>query len=64
MSVLHDISLAARYADRMLALRDGRTIAAGTPAEVVTAEGMQRLFDTRTRVIVHPDSQTPVVLHG
>ena len=64
VSVLHDISLAARYADRMLALREGRTIAAGTPAEVVTAEGMQRLFDTRTRVIVHPDSQTPVVLHG
>ncbi|MES1952194.1 hemin importer ATP-binding subunit [Salinisphaera sp. S4-8] len=64
VSVLHDISLAARYADRMLALRDGRTIAAGTPAEVVTAERMQCLFDTHTRVITHPDSHTPVVLHG
>ena len=64
VSVLHDISLAARYADRMLALRDGQTIAAGTPAEVVTAERMQRLFDTQTRVITHPDSHTPVVLHG
>ena len=64
VSVLHDISLAARYADRMLALRDGQTIAAGTPAEVVTAERMQCLFDTETRVITHPDTHTPVVLHG
>ena len=64
VSVLHDISLAARHADRMLALRDGITIAHGKPADVVTAERMQQLFDTQTRVITHPDSGTPVVLHG
>lgn len=64
VSVLHDISLAARYADRMLALRDGKTIAMGTPTDVVTAERMHCLFDTPTRVITHPDSHTPVVLHG
>lgn len=62
--VLHDISLAARHVDRMLALRDGRTVAQGTPAEVVTEDTVRRLFDTRARVIAHPDTGTPVVLHA
>lgn len=62
--VLHDISLAARHADCMLALRDGAVVAQGVPRDVVTVETMKRLFDTDTRVIAHPDSGTPVVLHG
>ena len=61
--VLHDISLAARHVDRMLALRDGMTVAQGTPADVVTTATIQRLFDTEARVIAHPDAGTPVVLH-
>ena len=62
--VLHDITLAARHADRMLALRDGAVIAQGTPAEVVTPAHLQRLFDIEARVIAHPVSGTPVVLHA
>lgn len=62
--VLHDISLAARHADRMLALRDGHVVAQGVPADVVTRETVRRLFDTEARVIAHPDTGTPVVLHG
>ncbi len=64
MLVLHDITLAARHADRMLALRDGAVIAQGTPAEVVTPAHLQRLFDVEARVIAHPVSGTPVVLHA
>lgn len=62
--VMHDISLAARHADRMLALRNGRTIAQGTPAEVVTTANVRQLFDTDARVIPHPAAGTPVVLHA
>ncbi|MES1924222.1 heme ABC transporter ATP-binding protein [Salinisphaera sp. T31B1] len=62
--VLHDITLAARHADDMLALRDGRVVAHGEPAKVVTPANMARLFDIDARVIAHPVSGTPVVLHG
>ena len=36
--VLHDLNLAARYADRLIALRDGRVLAEGTPEEVLTED--------------------------
>lgn len=62
--VLHDISLAARHADRMVALRDGCTIAQGTPGEVVTTANVRAMFDTNARIIRHPDAGTPVVLHA
>lgn len=62
--VLHDVSLAARYADHLLALRAGRVVAQGEPAEVVTADIIQQLFDIRARILAHPDTGTPVVLHG
>lgn len=62
--VLHDITLAARHADRMLALRDGRTVAQGTPDDVVTKDNLRAMFDTEARIIRHPDAGTPVVLHA
>lgn len=62
--VMHDISLAARHADRMLALRGGGAIAQGMPGEVVTTANVRRLFETDARVITHPTAGTPVVLHA
>ncbi|MBH03840.1 MAG: heme ABC transporter ATP-binding protein [Xanthomonadales bacterium] len=62
--VMHDVSLAAAHADRLIALRDGQIIAAGPPAEVVTEAVMAEVFAARTRVISHPDTGHPVVLHG
>lgn len=62
--VLHDITLAARHAQRMLALRDGRAIAHGTPAQVVTRANIRAMFDTEACIIAHPDTGTPVVLHA
>ena len=59
----HDISLAAAHADRMLALADGTTVACGTPADVVTATTLARVFDAETHVIPHPVTGSPVVLH-
>lgn len=61
--VMHDITLAARHADRLLALRDGCVIAHGTPDEVVTIANLRAMFDTDARIIRHPDAGTPVVLH-
>lgn len=60
----HDVSLAAAHADRLLALRDGMAFAYGPPAEVVTEDTLARLYAAETRVIPHPVTGTPVVLHG
>jgi iron complex transport system ATP-binding protein len=60
--VLHDINLACRYADHIIAMRSGRIVAEGFPAEVVTAETMRAVFDLDCRVIDDPLSGTPLVI--
>ncbi|WP_432511461.1 ABC transporter ATP-binding protein [Kineococcus sp. SYSU DK001] len=60
--VLHDLNQAARYAHDVVALRAGRVVAAGPPAEVVTAEVVADVFGLRARVVPDPDTGTPVVL--
>lgn len=60
--VLHDLNLAARYADRLIALADGRLHAMGTPSEVLTEETVRAVFGLDSRVIVDPTSGKPLVL--
>jgi len=60
--VLHDINLAARYADHLFALRHGRLIASGAPADVVTSELVREVFDLDSLVIADPVSGAPMVL--
>lgn len=43
--VLHDINFAARYADRIVALKDGRVHACGTPREVIRRDVLREVFD-------------------
>jgi ABC-type methionine transport system ATPase subunit len=42
--VLHDINLAARYADHLFALRAGRLVASGAPRDVVTSDLVREVF--------------------
>ncbi|SDS37551.1 iron complex transport system ATP-binding protein [Paraoerskovia marina] len=60
--VLHDLNLAARYADHLIALADGRVHAAGAPGDVLTEETVRAVFDLESRVIVDPTSGTPLML--
>ncbi|GHD80709.1 iron complex transport system ATP-binding protein [Salinibacterium amurskyense] len=60
--VLHELSLAARYADHMILMCEGRIIAQGTPAEVVTAERMLEAFGLEARIIDDPVSGSPMVI--
>lgn len=60
--VLHDINLAARYADHLITMREGRIVAAGTPDEVVTEAAMEEVYGMRARVIPDPVSGAPLVL--
>jgi len=60
--VLHDLNLAARYAGRLIAMRDGRIVADGPPEEVLTAELLRTVFDLEAQVITDPVAGTPLVV--
>jgi iron complex transport system ATP-binding protein len=57
--VTHDINLAAEFADRILLLLGGRTLAAGTPQEVLTPELLREVFAIRVLVDAHPVTGAP-----
>ncbi|WDZ88480.1 ABC transporter ATP-binding protein [Nocardiopsis sp. HUAS JQ3] len=60
--VLHDLNLAARYADHLIALASGRLHAAGAPEEVLTPETVHAVFGLRSEVITDPTSGRPLML--
>ncbi|UDY23222.1 ABC transporter ATP-binding protein [Nocardioides sp. Kera G14] len=60
--VLHDLNLAARYADHLVAMRDGRIVAEGAPADVVTEQMVANVFGLACRVVPDPVSGTPLVV--
>ncbi|MEU3165344.1 ABC transporter ATP-binding protein [Streptosporangium sp. NPDC006930] len=60
--VLHDLNLAARYADRLVAMREGRVVAAGPPAEVLTETLLAEVFELDAKVIEDPVTGTPLVV--
>ncbi len=60
--VLHDLNLAAYYADRIALLRDGKLWAIGTPDKVLTAGLVSRVYDTPVDVITNPQTGGPLVL--
>lgn len=60
--VLHDINLATRYSDWILAMRDGRRLAMGKPAEIITESLIRDVFGMESRVVLDPESQTPTVM--
>ena len=59
--VLHDLAVACRHADHLVALKDGRLVAAGPPAEVVSAELVRELYGVEAVIVPDPVSGTPMV---
>ena len=60
--VLHDLNLAARYADHLVALEEGRIHAAGDPADVLTEDCVRAVFGLESRVVTAPVSGKPLML--
>lgn len=60
--VLHDLNLAARYTDHLVALREGRLVAQGAPRDVVTPELVAEVFGMTAQVVPDPVSGTPLVV--
>ena len=61
---LHDLNLAARYADRVALLVDGRILATGTPRQVLTPELISSAYHMEVQVVQHPFADVPLVLPG
>jgi iron complex transport system ATP-binding protein len=60
--VLHDLNLAAEYADRIALLREGELVTLGEPVEVLRADLLERVFDIPVMVVPHPRLSRPLVV--
>ncbi|MFJ4076332.1 heme ABC transporter ATP-binding protein [Curtobacterium sp. NPDC089991] len=60
--VLHDLSLAGAYADRVAMLAGGRIVADGTPTDVLTADRIGTVYRHPVTVVPDPNTGTPVVV--
>ncbi|GGC63137.1 ABC transporter ATP-binding protein [Hoyosella rhizosphaerae] len=62
VAVLHDLNLAARYADHLIVMKGGKVVAAGAPSNVVTSEIVEAVFGLPCIVIDDPLTGTPLVV--
>ncbi|WP_024800615.1 ABC transporter ATP-binding protein [Nocardia sp. BMG51109] len=62
VAVLHDLNHAFRYADHLVAMKDGRVVAAGAPRRIVTAELVREVFSLDCRIIDDPETGAPLVI--
>jgi iron complex transport system ATP-binding protein len=60
--VLHDLNLACRYADHLIAMKAGAIVAEGVPGAVITADTVADVFDLRCRVLDDPFTGRPLVI--
>ncbi|WP_207836816.1 ABC transporter ATP-binding protein [Williamsia soli] len=62
VAVLHDLNHACRYADHIIAMKDGAIVAEGRPADIITADLVHDVFGLPCRIIDDPESHTPLVI--
>lgn len=60
--VLHDINMAARYCDRLLALHSGRLLLDGSPSELMTDSNLHAIYGLPMQVVHHPLGQQPIAV--
>lgn len=62
VAILHDLVLAARFSDRVIALRDGSIAFDGPPADVLEAQALERVFGVPMMIITDPATGLPIPL--
>ncbi|WP_345830596.1 Fe3+-hydroxamate ABC transporter ATP-binding protein FhuC [Erwinia sp. HDF1-3R] len=60
IAILHDINIAARYSDWLVALREGEMIAQGDAAAIMQAESLGRIYGIPMGILPHPHGGAPV----
>jgi iron complex transport system ATP-binding protein len=61
LAIVHDLALAARFADRVIMMERGRLVAAGTPREVLTPERIAAVFAVEAVIIDSVVGAIPVL---
>ena len=54
--VLHDVNMASRFCDEIIALHSGREIARGEPASIMTPDVLRSIYDAEFGIFEHPDN--------
>jgi len=62
--VLHDLNLAARFADKILLMKSGKVSAYGTPEEVFTAENISTAYHFPCTIFENPVNKNPMIIFG
>lgn len=62
VAVLHELNLAFRFADHLIAIREGAVVATGAPTDIVSEELMQSVFGLNALVMPDPLSGRPMVI--
>jgi iron complex transport system ATP-binding protein len=62
LAVLHDLNLAAAYADRVVLMATSRVVAAGPPADVLRPDLLEQVFGIPMLVLPHPHRRHPLVI--
>lgn len=60
--IVHDLNHASRYADHMIAIKDGGVFASGTPATVMTESTLESVFNIKADILIDPRSGVPLCL--
>ncbi|WP_312055283.1 ATP-binding cassette domain-containing protein [Pantoea brenneri] len=60
--VLHDLNQACRYASHLIAMRDGKIIAEGKPADIVTPALIETIYGLRCMIVDDPVAHTPMIV--
>ncbi|RVW04235.1 ABC transporter ATP-binding protein [Rhodococcus xishaensis] len=60
--VLHDLNLAVRYSDHLIAMAQGRIVASGKPQDVISSELLAEVFGLEATVIEDPVSDRPLIV--
>lgn len=60
IAVLHDINMAARYCDYLVALRGGEMIAQGEPNKMMTARVLEQVYGIPMGILPHPGGSAPI----
>ena len=61
IAVVHDLTLAAHYCNRLIVLKAGRLIAEGAPSDVLRPELLREVYGVPVTVLLHPETGRPVV---
>lgn len=62
IAVLHDLNLAAQYADRIMILNQGEIVMDGRPSDALTSQTIAEVYHHEVTIMPHPQSQRPVVV--